>query len=107
MTTPDPPGVLPEDNISRSERPSAAEVDFQNRPRCDDHDRPKCGECGRRSDGYLAVHDSSVDHWQTVQLDWNEECDVLLREHLPNHQPGGSCPTCPVYPPKPVKPYER
>lgn len=103
-------------NGDRGERKSAAVLDFEKRGLCSGSQSTdsgvhepahRCSICARQSAGYVGVTDFfGTDHWQQVQLDWNAECDLMVRAHLPQHT-GPGCKDCPEYPPKPVKPYER
>ncbi len=80
------------------------------------HTGYRCGSCALTKPGAVQVQSDSSDHWQTKQIEWQEECDKIFREfdvavaaHWPVHLPV-NCQDCPVtapLPPKPTPPQER
>lgn len=77
----------------------------------------KCGACGRNSENPIVINDHSIDRFQNILLDWQEECDGLMSEfdkkvaaHFPVHRekdPLCDCPQVPRLPDKPKPQYER
>lgn len=81
-----------------------------------DHKGQRCAACAAESKNPVLIHPNSGDYWQTRQINWQEECDLVFRsfddsvaEHFPLHTGPqcNSCPVKPVLPPKPVPIYER
>lgn len=107
--------------IFETDYPSAAIVDWEKKKEKAPHGEPghngyRCILCAEQSPSRVAATDHSLDHWQTQQIDWQEQCDKLQIEfdeevssHFPEHKPQGctSCPTPPEYPPKPTRPIDR
>jgi len=109
----------------------AAEIDWQHHNANiihgeEGHRGFRCGRCAALAVVPVLIESTSGDHWQTKQIAWQEECDVVFRafddavaEHLPIHIPAvasgpnageprcETCPTKPDLPIKPIKPYER
>lgn len=81
------------------------------------HNGFRCGICARESPGMLAITDHGIDYWQDKQLEWQEECDMVMSQfdsdvadHFPVHRPGDptcDCPLKPTLPMKPNPPFER
>jgi len=81
------------------------------------HNGWRCGQCAQEGKGNVVqVTEHAVDYWQTKQLDWQEQCDMIqvrfdeeVAAHFPDHRAVG-CRTCPMTQPMPEKPnppYER
>ncbi len=75
-----------------------------------------CGKCAQLSSVQVQAAPTGGDHWQNLQIKWQEDCDVVFRtfddavaDHFPDHAPV-NCDTCPVppeLPGKPIRPEER
>lgn len=112
--------------IYNEDRQTSYEIDRSKGNRKTVHGEPghtgwKCAECGMEAGTVVSAfppHDD--DHWQDVQLKWQEECDVLHSakiNHLPSHQPNNTSSICSVLreecvlyrpdPTKPIKQFER
>jgi len=82
----------------------------------DGHIGFRCYACAQISDTSILLADDSVDYWQNLQLNWQEQCDLLqnkydndIASHFPNHVAIG-CEECPkpyAMPLKPIAPAER
>lgn len=107
--------------IYDTDYPSAAIADWdakggQYEHGVDGHTGYKCGACALLSVVRVAATSHSVDYYQTKQLEWQEECDVIMGQfdldvaaHFPLHK-AVNCQECPVtgiLPTKPVPPVER
>ncbi len=75
-----------------------------------------CGECAKLAPNRSLISPTTGDHWQTLQINWQEQCDIAFRAfddevaaHFPEHLPVGcqDCPDKPILPDKPIQPYER
>ncbi len=80
------------------------------------HGGYKCSECAQEGKNQVRIHPNTGDYWQTKQIEWQEQCDVIFRQfdddvaaHFPQHLPRGceNCPEPPELPPKPIVPVER
>lgn len=112
--------------IYDEDRPSAHQMDRDAGNRVTEHGEEghtgwKCIECAFEGQNVVSAfppHDD--DHWQDVQLKWQEECDKLHSakiNHLPDHVPNNphsdchpSVGYCIIYtddPEKPIKQFER
>ncbi len=76
----------------------------------------RCVECARDSPEMVGITPNGGDYWQNKQIDWQEDCDVLMAgfqvavaDHFPYHRPFGcvTCPKAPELPAKPNPPIER
>ncbi len=81
-----------------------------------DHLGVYCGYCALLSGVQVQAAPTGGDHWQNLQLRWQEECDIVFRafddavaDHFPDHEPVNcdTCPSPPNLPEKPVRPIER
>lgn len=81
------------------------------------HKGYKCGQCARLGANPISITDHSIDRFQNILLDWQEECDGLMTEfdkkvaaHFSVHRekdPLCDCPQVPRLPDKPQPTYER
>lgn len=115
-----------QNRVYDDDRPSSYEIDRAMGNRSTTHGEEghtgwKCIKCAMEADTVVSAfppHDD--DHWQDVQLHWQEDCDKLHSAkitHLPDHVPNdraSDCFTgtakCILYepdPPKPEKQFER
>ncbi len=76
----------------------------------DGHIGHRCKQCAYLSGKTVAIAPAGPDHWQSLQIAWQEQCDVIFRQfddavaaHFPKHLPA-NCPDCPETPPLPIKP---
>lgn len=76
----------------------------------DGHTGYRCGQCAREAVEQVASTDYSVDYWQTKQIQWQEDCDVIMADfdrrvaqHFPKHK-AVKCKTCPKTSPLPEQP---
>jgi len=77
----------------------------------------RCGPCAYLATEHIVeISPTGPDHWQNLQLSWQEDCDVIFRQfddavaaHFPQHLPANcpDCPETPPLPPKPIPPVER
>jgi len=77
-----------------------------------------CGQCGALASVVIQLGPTGGDHWQSVQIAWQEQCDTIFRDfdnavadHFPEHLPQ-NCDGCPdasqwKLPEKPIQPIER
>lgn len=108
-------------DIYKTDYPPSAIVDWKAKGGGNEHGTTvhqgyKCGQCAAESGNPIAATDHSVDYYQSKQISWQEECDVIMRKfdsdvaaHFPLHK-AVNCPDCPmptILPPKPVPPVER
>lgn len=106
--------------IHPDERPTTAQQDWEDGRQVihgeDGHTGFRCYECAQVSGVRVMIHPTSGDWWQTKQIEWQEQCDLIhtafqeaVAAHFPDHQPFNcdSCPEKPVMPPKPIMPVER
>jgi len=107
--------------VITSERPLAAQVDWAKKSDQHNHGEIghigyRCGMCAQLSDKTVRITRNSIDYWQTVQIEWQEECDEIMAKfqrdvqtHFPDHQPANckSCPVQGILPEKPLPPIER
>lgn len=77
-----------------------------------------CRQCAFLSEITVQAAPTGADHWQNLQIAWQEDCDIVFRQHdvdtwqhmsSGTHQPVNCllCPVPPVMPVKPEPPYER
>lgn len=94
------------------------------------HTGHRCYACAYDSEQTVEIHEDSGDYWQSKQIAWQEDCDVVMVEfdkavatHFPDHLPPVAvtdargqvtwdrqcltCPVVPVMPDKPEPPFER
>lgn len=107
--------------IDETEHLSAYQVDRQhgniNIPHgFPDHTGYRCSQCAMLSDNAIVIEQTSGDHWQSKQIKWQEECDIIFKQfdedvaaHFPVHLPQNctTCPQPPQLPVKPIQPFER
>lgn len=90
----------------------------------------RCYACAYDAVQVVEIHEDSGDYWQSKQIAWQEDCDVVMAafdaavaEHFTNHLPAiaetdtmgqvtyhrqcRTCPVKPVMPAKPEPPFER
>jgi len=110
--------------IHPDERPTAEQLS----PHLDDpvhgdegHIGYRCYQCAQVSTVRVLLQPNSGDYWQTMQINWQEQCDLLqheydvaVGEHYKVHIPAMldannecECPIPPDMPPKPIMPAER
>lgn len=115
--------------IPLDERLNAQEQDWQAQGSDPEHGLPghfgyRCFACAYDSVNTVEIHEDSGDFWQSKQIGWQEDCDVLMAgfdrqvaDHFPDHLPPTAtvdafgevtytrqCRTCPVAPELPAKP---
>lgn len=102
-----------------SDHPDAPSLDF--RPYDPEHGTEghlgdHCGACARLAPVVVELGETGGDHWQTMQIQWQEACDTIFRQfddavadHFPDHLPQNctTCPEKPILPVKPIQPTER
>jgi len=115
-----------QNRVHNDDRPTSYEIDRKMGNRVTEHGEEghtgwRCIKCAMESEVMVSAFPAhSDDHWQDVQLGWQEECDKLHSakiDHLPVHQPNNMSSECSVVreecvlyqpdPPKPVKQFER